>query len=435
MQLILSNSDYTFDASAKEITLLLPFDLLDEEQILRITNLETRAVIYDSERRTYPIAVAAGVITHTYDLAGMADADTLQILVDDGTSVGAEIDALSDTLLFDDFDDESLSTTLWGAAVVVGSTTVTESSSAPNTLRIYNPSTGTAGAGYIPSILTFGRNKSIRSKIDVYNGEAAGDGEQCVGRIELYADSDNYVQFGAYRDTSAAVNSRGYIWYNIAGAGATTVDVDTTDLDNIAREYRVDVTEENILFYIDDILVYTLKDASLDDYYVRAYGTSQDNTDDIDIRFDYVKVLRLSEDRRLLLKKLLQIQGGTDSIGTVANVLNSSMDLGHSSGSITADGTEQDVYSMSDDTPFIFNNVDIDLSNMALNDVVVIKKYKHIDSSTEVKFEEETFNDAQDPPGLNMMGTEGALYGVRITIQQTAGTNRVYKYAIYDEVS
>ena len=87
MQSILSNSEYTFDASAQEITLVAPFNILDEERILRITNLATKAVIYDSERRTYPISVAGGVITHTYDLTGMADADELQIIIGVGSTI------------------------------------------------------------------------------------------------------------------------------------------------------------------------------------------------------------------------------------------------------------------------------------------------------------------------------------------------------------
>ena len=82
MQMILGNSDYTFVASTKKITLVAPFDTLDEERILRITNLTTRAIIYDSERRTHPISVASGAITHTYDATGMANDDKLQIIVD-----------------------------------------------------------------------------------------------------------------------------------------------------------------------------------------------------------------------------------------------------------------------------------------------------------------------------------------------------------------
>ena len=88
MQLILSNTDYSYVASTKKITLVAPFDVLTTEQIYHIVNLTTRAVIYVSGRNRFPISMAAGVITHTYDSTGMADADKLQISVDDGTSAG-----------------------------------------------------------------------------------------------------------------------------------------------------------------------------------------------------------------------------------------------------------------------------------------------------------------------------------------------------------
>lgn len=84
MESILSTSNYTFVAATKKITLVAPFDALDEERILKITNLTTKSIIYDSERRTHPISMATGVITHTYDSTGMANADDLQIIVDLG---------------------------------------------------------------------------------------------------------------------------------------------------------------------------------------------------------------------------------------------------------------------------------------------------------------------------------------------------------------
>ena len=84
MQVILPNSDYSFVASTKKITLAAPFDTLDEERILRITNLATRAIMYDSERRTHPISMTAPVITCTYDSTGMGNVDELQIIVDIG---------------------------------------------------------------------------------------------------------------------------------------------------------------------------------------------------------------------------------------------------------------------------------------------------------------------------------------------------------------
>ena len=86
MQSTLSNSDYTFDASAKEITLISPFDALTVEQILCITNLTANSIIYNSAQQKYPISVATGVITHTYDSSGMLDTDLLQIIVDTGAT-------------------------------------------------------------------------------------------------------------------------------------------------------------------------------------------------------------------------------------------------------------------------------------------------------------------------------------------------------------
>ena len=355
------------------------------------------------------------------------DMRTLRTIIDTGKETEKVVK------LFDDFNDESLSTTLWGTAVVTGSTTLTESSSAPNTLRIQNAGGGTTGYGYIPSTLTFGRNVSVRSKIEVYNGEAAGDGEQCDARIQLYMDSDNYVYFGSFRDTSTTINSRGYIRYNIEGAGATNIDADTTDLDNIAREYRIDVTEENILFYIDDIIVYTLQDAAIDNFYVRLYAATENNADVIDIRFDYVKVLRLSEDRRLLLKKLLQIQGGSDSIGTLIGALDDTLDIGSSRASTVMDGSEQTLYENSASTPFIFSGGYIDFTgaNSGAGEDTTIKGYVKLKSGGTYRlFYTETFLAAAVPspvaipvPRIATDVTPGSmcgLYGIKITATQAA---------------
>ena len=86
MNSIPNNTEYTFDASAKEITLLSPFDSVTEEQILKITNLTTDAVIYNSMRRTHPLSMTGAIITHTYDATGMLDTDLLQIILDTGAT-------------------------------------------------------------------------------------------------------------------------------------------------------------------------------------------------------------------------------------------------------------------------------------------------------------------------------------------------------------
>ena len=85
MQIILNDTQYTFDASAKTITLAAPYDTLDVGQIISILDVVTADVLYASEsQRTPAITIAAGVITHGHGNGGQADADDLQIIVDIG---------------------------------------------------------------------------------------------------------------------------------------------------------------------------------------------------------------------------------------------------------------------------------------------------------------------------------------------------------------
>ncbi len=342
---------------------------------------------------------------------------------------------LLDTIFHDNFDDEVLSTLLWDTPVVTGSTTVTESSAAPDTLRIQNAGAGTAGEGYLPTVLKFSKNLSIRTKIELFRGSLATDGERCDANVWVFTSDNDYVRFGPYRDTSETINTRARVVSNIGGAGAVTTDVDAATTDGIAREYRIDVHEKNVYLYIDDILVHSLESATLLNYIVKLYASSQSNTDIIDVRFDYCKVNRISDDYREVYKKLLQIQGGTDSIGTIINTLNNILDLNYIRGSTTADGTEQTIYENTNTRPFIFRNMDIDLSNMAAGDTTVIKKYAMIDGTNYRLIRSTTYNDAQTLTGIIVSGNEGGVAGVKVTLQQTAGTNRAYPWTYYDEAA
>jgi len=341
-----------------------------------------------------------------------------------------------DTVFHDNFDDESLSTTLWDTAVTTGSTTITESSAAPDTLRIQNGGAGTTGAGTLPTLLTFNRNLSIRTKIELFRGSLAADGEQCNASIRLYKDASDYIYFGPYRDTSEVKNNRARVVSNVAGAGAVTTDVGLGITDGIAREYRIDVTAENIYFYVDDILVHSLKDNTLLNYVLQLYATTQSNTDIIDVRFDYAKVNRISDDYRELFKKLLQIQGGTDSIGTIVNALNNSLDLNYIRSSTTPSTTGENViYSNTSTRPFVLRNVDISLVNMVAGDVVIIAKYKMIDGTNWVLIESTTYTGAQTLTGITVKGNEGAVTGIKVTLAQTVGTYRAFPWTYYDEAA
>ena len=93
MLTILKDSEYAYVAAAKTITLAPPYDALSLGQILSITNLTTKDLIYASDIRGQParssctetgcpISISAAVITHTYTNPNQADTDKLQIIID-----------------------------------------------------------------------------------------------------------------------------------------------------------------------------------------------------------------------------------------------------------------------------------------------------------------------------------------------------------------
>lgn len=86
MQIILSDSKYSYVASTKVITLAAPHDGLSIGQILKIQDMTTGSVFYEAGTQRYPISLSGADITHTYDDDNDADADELQITIDVGGS-------------------------------------------------------------------------------------------------------------------------------------------------------------------------------------------------------------------------------------------------------------------------------------------------------------------------------------------------------------
>jgi hypothetical protein len=72
---------YTFDASAKTIT-LSGIATLSLEQILLITNVTTQKIIYQFNHTTLGGSILNNVITLTYDTTLMSDTDKLQIFIE-----------------------------------------------------------------------------------------------------------------------------------------------------------------------------------------------------------------------------------------------------------------------------------------------------------------------------------------------------------------
>lgn len=101
-------------------------------------------------------------------------------------------------------------------------------------------------------------------------------------------------------------------------------------------------------------------------------------------------------------------------------------------GSLTADGAEQNV--VLDETvgnPSRYLEGFIDLTNMAGGDTVVIREYISVIAGPSYrKYAEETYSGVQALP-LLFITTKPARYGLRVTLQQTAGTYKAYPYQFW----
>lgn len=331
-------------------------------------------------------------------------------------------DEVLGTRIYDDFNDNSKNTNIWDTDSIGGSTAISETG---GEVKISNPGTGTTGYSYRPTTKKFGKSLIIEAEIGVTNGEAGGDGQRCEAYIELYKDTNNYFQFGLYRDTSEAINSRGYVTHNIAAAGEATDDVDATDLDNVARRYIIIIDEHNVHVYLDSNsnLLGTYAFEGLTDYTVRLVAGSELNGDKIDIKFDDFKIVPYYERLRELYSKLLSIQGGSESLQTLHDDhLEPMLDLARSgdSGTTAMTGSEQTLYEESSTTPFAFEGGNIDLTNECAGDSLITRLYKKIKSGgSYIKFGESNFDNAQDPAGTEVSSLPNQ-YSVKVTAEQDA---------------
>jgi len=98
-------------------------------------------------------------------------------------------------------------------------------------------------------------------------------------------------------------------------------------------------------------------------------------------------------------------------------------------GTLTADGTEQQLIATSDNKMHSIEG-DIDFTNMAGGDTVVIRLYFKLKvAGGWVKYGEETYTGAQSLPDLHIT-TKAAKYGIRLTLQQTGGVFRNFDYIL-----
>jgi len=191
----------------------------------------------------------------------------------------------------DRFDDTDIDTAVWGTKVEVGGTGISE---VAGELKITNPA-GALGLSYLPSAFKWGNYAIVEVQLKVVDGEAGGDGERCEASLHLFKDTDNYIKWGVYRDTSEAVNSSGYLRYNMAGAGEVAVDVTVAVVDNIYHTFKLILYESAVELWYDNTYQTAFAFPGLINYEIRLEAGTQDAGDVIDIRFDTFKALNMAD--------------------------------------------------------------------------------------------------------------------------------------------
>ena len=400
-----------------------------------VTGTVTVANAFDGKVLSGTSFVITGIRTVPAEVA------EIQADLDNSVHGLAAIRDLQTSLVYDDFNDNTKNTNIWGTDVTGGASAIANTG---GELKITN--TSTAGYAYRPTSDTFRKGVSIKSNITVTDGEASGDGQRCEAYIELYLNADNYFQFGLYRDTSETINSRGYVTYKIAGGAETTADVDTTDLDNVEREYKIIVDEHNIHVYLDRALLGTYAFEALTGYTIRLVAGTETLNDTIDIRFDDFEVTPYVEQLRELRAKLDAIQGGTKTLETISTTVDDILDVARSGDSGTyhmaGAGSERNIYASGTvTTPYEFDGGYIDWTGCAVYGScdTRIRGYMRIESGGSYReFYDETLIAAALPdPILTPVPRDGTTqitpsrvfnqHGLKITATQTAGTMNTIK--------
>ena len=317
--------------------------------------------------------------------------------------------------IYDDFNDDTKDTDIWGTDVIVGNTVISETA---NVTRISNDGAGLLGYSYRPTLDYFGKSLVIEADLTF----TIGTGTSSEAYIELYQDANNYFQFGFFK--SAATDSRARITYNIAGAGEVSSDPDTTDTDAVSRNYRIIVDEHSVHVYLERQLLATIEFEGLNSYTVRMVAGTGANADTLQVDFNNFNIYTYWEHDLETYRRIESVQGGSESIQSLWNQLNNILDLGRagdSAANLHMTMAEQTLWEVTaQDTPFQHIQTNIDLRNMGVNDIVIIRKYQILKASGLYGICESvlTYNNAQAEP-IKEIGLFTNQFGSKITMEQT----------------
>lgn len=121
-----------------------------------------------------------------------------------------------------------------------------------------------------------------------------------------------------------------------------------------------------------------------------------------------------------------------DRANQIFDLANAIFTLTETGGTITTDGSEQDVYI--NETPlgvFFPRKFQIDLTDMAAADTIRLRLYYRINATgNKIKKDELSFTGVQDPALINIE-LEPNRFGIQITIERLAGADQDYDWAVF----
>lgn len=119
----------------------------------------------------------------------------------------------------------------------------------------------------------------------------------------------------------------------------------------------------------------------------------------------------------------------------VVGIAASIMTLTETGGTLTTDGTEQDVYI--NNAPaglYIPKFIFVDFTAHTAGETVVVKSYYRIKTGGNwIKNTDDTYAGVQDPLLIHL-ALKDNRYGIKVTAEKTAGVNRAYDWEVVYEI-
>ncbi len=130
------------------------------------------------------------------------------------------------------------------------------------------------------------------------------------------------------------------------------------------------------------------------------------------------------------------VDATAEDVEAIRAVTDAEAILEETGGSLTTDGTEQDIY-INNAPAGVFRPicVKIDFTNQTATETIVLKTYYRIaDGGNLIQQDVVTYAGVPTVPLINIE-LEPNRFGIQVTMEKTAGTNRAYPWTAFYEVA